>query len=38
MDPVVLDNYDNLVLSLEGFEPNIIKIIESARISCFSKR
>lgn len=38
LDPNALENYDDLVLSLEGSEPNIIKTIDSARISCFSKR
>jgi len=38
MDPFALENYDDLVLSLEGSEPNIIKTLDSARITCFSKR
>jgi len=33
-----LDDYEDLVLSLEDSEPNILDTIDSVRISCFSKR
>jgi len=37
-DSVALDSYEDLVLSLENSEPDILNTIDSVRISCFSKR
>jgi len=34
---LALESYDDYVFSLEGTEPNIPHIIDSARISCFSR-
>jgi len=36
-DPCAIENYEDLVLSLEGTEPNVPLTLETARISCFSK-
>lgn len=37
-DPAALEDYEDLVMSLEDSEPNILDTIDSVRISCFSKR
>jgi len=37
-DSSALENYEDLVLSLEDTEPNVEGTLNSARISCFSKK
>lgn len=37
-DQVALENYDDYISSLDGTEPIISHIIDSTRISCFSKK
>lgn len=37
-DETALENYDDYVFSLEGSEPDIKYYIDSARITCFSRR
>jgi len=37
-NPAAIDEYEGLVMSLEGSEPNILDTIDSVRIGCFSKR
>jgi hypothetical protein len=37
-DEVALENYDEYMISLEGTEPDIEYYIDSARITCFSRR
>ncbi len=37
-DEVAVENYEDYISSLEGAEPNIAYYIDSARITCFSKR